>query len=737
MAFTALDYQKKVQAYFVAELGRPATASELATYAQKLADNSGNVWKAGLVGVTGYLTTLSAFPASATANEYIAIVQAQYLNLTGTVISDDLQAYYVDNLVAGNIKLKGLSNAIINDAKLMPKADGTIGQPANWVVDNSAQVTEAGFTALKSKLDYAQGFTGALDTNTKKMAYEQDSSFAKAALAAVTDGATKQQQLDNTELTQVLNNTVAAVYPTVSGTVIDGYISGATVFADTDGDGVQDADEVSGTTDANGNFTLAAGASGRVVASGGTDILTGKAFQGVLTAPLGSNTVTPLTTLVQSAIESGKTLAEAKTSIAQSLGIDASVDITTYDPIAALATNANDTAALAVQKVAQQVAAIISQATNAIDAGDATQTSTQIASEVAKQLTQTLLTSESGTVVDLTQASTISTIVSQAATSVGVTSVAEKADQIAAVTAASNDQISQTTNLTDLVKAAIVSQSDAVDTLKDAVTNNTLDTASSSFTSGIDTLVNNTEVTGSLTSETSIVDAVTAAPPDATVPTQPTTPPTPTTPTTPTTPPAPTPTTTATLSGDTVSFGGTTSGDLTISISSNDVSFSRGGVLATESITSINDKKIDFVGNIIFNIAGSDQDEVFVVNAPSATKISFASATNLGGGSDRIQLIIADAENNASTLNLDATNLDQVEGSNTTLMFALSDAKDTLMLSNTSVIKTIDRIEYGAYNFNAVVESDRGGLDLSEVTIGNYGAPQIIAIGQINTVDAV
>lgn len=734
MAFTALDYQKKVQAYFVAELGRPATASELATYAQKLADNSGNVWKAGLVGVTGYLTTLSAFPASATANEHIAIVQAQYLNLTGTVISDDLQAYYVDNLVAGNIKLKGLSNAIINDAKLMPKADGTIGQPANWVVDNSAQVTEAGFTALKSKLDYAQGFTDALDTTTKQTAYAQDASFAKAALAAVTDDATKQQQLASTQLTQVLDNTVAAVYPAVSGTVIDGYISGATVFADTDGDGLQDADEVSTTTDANGNFTLAAGASGLIVASGGTDILTGKAFQGVLTAPVGSNTVTPLTTLVQSAVESGKTLAEAKTSIAQSLGIDASVDITTYDPIAALATNANDTAALAVQKVAQQVAAIISQATNAIDAGDATQTSTQIASEVAKQLTQTLLTSESGTVVDLTQASTISTIVSQAATSVGVTSVAEKADQIAAVTAASNDQISQTTNLTDLVKAAIVSQSDAVDTLKDAVTNNTLDTASSSFTSGIDTLVNNTEVTGSLTSETSIVDAVTAAPPDATVPTQPTTPPTPTTPTT---PPAPTPTTTATLSGDTVSFGGTTSGDLTISISSNDVSFSRGGVLATESITSINDKKIDFVGNIIFNIAGSDQDEVFVVNAPSATKISFASATNLGGGSDRIQLIIADAENNASTLNLDATNLDQVEGSNTTLMFALSDAKDTLMLSNTSVIKTIDRIEYGAYNFNAVVESDRGGLDLSEVTIGNYGAPQIIAIGQINTVDAV
>ena len=78
---------------------------------------------------------------------------------------------------------------------------------------------------------------------------------------------------------------------TISGKVIDGYITGATVFMDKDGDGVLDANEVSTTTDNDGDFTLSG--EGSLVATGGTDISTGLAFDGVLKAPSGSTQFIP------------------------------------------------------------------------------------------------------------------------------------------------------------------------------------------------------------------------------------------------------------------------------------------------------------------------------------------------------------------------------------------------------------------------------------------------------------
>ena len=62
-----------------------------------------------------------------------------------------------------------------------------------------------------------------------------------------------------------------------SGKVIDGYVGGATIFADLNGDGVLNEGEISTTTDALGNFTLPDIAGfGELIATGGTDIATGK-----------------------------------------------------------------------------------------------------------------------------------------------------------------------------------------------------------------------------------------------------------------------------------------------------------------------------------------------------------------------------------------------------------------------------------------------------------------------------
>ncbi|MCO5130815.1 MAG: M10 family metallopeptidase C-terminal domain-containing protein [Xanthobacteraceae bacterium] len=115
--------------------------------------------------------------------------------------------------------------------------------------------------------------------------------------------------------------------------VADDYISGATVFADANGDGVVDPGEASATTDGGGGFTLPAGAAGPLVATGGTDVGTGLAFGGRWLAPAGYNAITPLTTLVERATENG--VADPRQTILGNLGLDPAWDIANQDPIVA------------------------------------------------------------------------------------------------------------------------------------------------------------------------------------------------------------------------------------------------------------------------------------------------------------------------------------------------------------------------------------------------------------------
>ena len=144
------------------------------------------------------------------------------------------------------------------------------------------------------------------------------------------------------------SSAIPSTSTTVSGTVIDGYIKNAKVTF-----GGKEA-----TTDENGKYTFTfatAPAAGALVASGGIDTDTGEVFEGVLKAPMAAGAtvaaITPLTTLVQSAVDSGKTLAEAKTNIAVQLGIDEATLVA--DPIAQLSTGdatAKAAAAVAIKQ---------------------------------------------------------------------------------------------------------------------------------------------------------------------------------------------------------------------------------------------------------------------------------------------------------------------------------------------------------------------------------------------------
>lgn len=156
-------------------------------------------------------------------------------------------------------------------------------------------------------------------------------------------------------------DTPASPLATFDGKAIDGYLAGATVFVDVDGDGQLDADEPRATTDADGDFTLPRVA-GEIVAFGGTDIATGLAFTGVLKAPSGATVVTPLTTLMAERMAEGEDAEAARAAVLSALGLgDLNVDLTTLDPVAAAA--AGDADALALHKAGVAVAALVAQVT--------------------------------------------------------------------------------------------------------------------------------------------------------------------------------------------------------------------------------------------------------------------------------------------------------------------------------------------------------------------------------------
>jgi hypothetical protein len=169
------------------------------------------------------------------------------------------------------------------------------------------------------------------------------------------------------------------VAPIVSsnGRVIDGYIANATVFRDLNANGILDAGEPNVATDATGNFTGLEGTGGVIVAFGGTDISTGKAFTGQLTAPGDAAVVTPLTTLVQALVQQGGgsvTAEQAAQQVAQAFGLR-DFDINKDDPVS--------TDNLEALKAGAQVAAIISVAAAGAPAGGEAAASEAVAQSLA------------------------------------------------------------------------------------------------------------------------------------------------------------------------------------------------------------------------------------------------------------------------------------------------------------------------------------------------------------------
>jgi Ca2+-binding RTX toxin-like protein len=151
------------------------------------------------------------------------------------------------------------------------------------------------------------------------------------------------------------------------GVVADGYIKGATVtmtFVEMV-DGVATTRTVTRLTDAHGKFDFGDQAGfGDLVQTGGIDISTGAAVNGSFRAVAGSSVINPLTTLVQALTADGKhSAADAEALVKARLGIDASVELRSFDPIAALGQPGTGAAA---QAIALKVQAVMAQVNTAM-----------------------------------------------------------------------------------------------------------------------------------------------------------------------------------------------------------------------------------------------------------------------------------------------------------------------------------------------------------------------------------
>ncbi|WP_366885913.1 DUF4214 domain-containing protein [Sulfuricurvum sp.] len=291
-----------------------------------------------------------------------------------------------------------------------------------------------------------------------------DAKIIALHIAFTHEEATNAELSSNAPLNEIINSLYNSTeykgvdVPGATGIVSDGYISGAAVFADANGDGVWNEGEVKTTTDANGDYTLV-GASGSIVAFGGIDIATGIAFKGIFTAPEGSTTVSPLTTLIDQVMKAiysttgvPMTAAGATAKVAEALGLDSSIDLLTFDPIKAASdatlSAQSQAAAVAVQLAAMQVANMISQSASMLSgAGITTEASGTISA--ADALAAMIVESSTGS-IDLSSSQTIKIFLEGSATKAGAT-----AQQVAAVATVSQAIALATANINTVMETVV------------------------------------------------------------------------------------------------------------------------------------------------------------------------------------------------------------------------------------------------------------------------------------------
>jgi Ca2+-binding RTX toxin-like protein len=249
---------------------------------------------------------------------------------------------------------------------------------------------------------------------------------------------------------RTLTQLEAAAGPSVDGRAVDGYLAGATVVADADMDHAFSAGEISTITDGQGNFTISGGAA-PLLAFGGTDIGTGLAFEGFMSAPSGATVITPLTTLAEILTEIG--VNDPVGTVLQAFGLPPGTDLLHIDPIAANA--AGDTTAFALLVAGATVISDIAL----IAAGLESQANATTMSATATAYSAFAAIIASHPTVDLTNPSVLQEIVTQA----GLTG--DTASQVLATMSSTNNQLQTAPDLAALTVVQTGAQGAAAEAL--------------------------------------------------------------------------------------------------------------------------------------------------------------------------------------------------------------------------------------------------------------------------------
>lgn len=342
---------------------------------------------------------------------------------------------------------------------------------------------------LHNRAEAAQGFLANLQAAQKSSFFDGAAVFSavKTLLQGVGASAASAASAQGSLSALAVNLHATGI----QGVVVDGYLSGATVFIDSDGDGALSPGEWRTSTDASGNYLLPSNMGGsKLMAFGGTDIMTGKPFQGVLTAPVGATVVTPLTTLAQALLDSGQasTAQGAASLVQQALGLP-SIALLNYEPLSVLASStasaADKALALSVQKTAIQVANLIAQMGAAISAGS--DASPLVSGNAAIAALASAVAANQR--VDLADSAAVLDVVLGAISNAGIaqnaTNFPSLARDMASIIAASNAATANAQNIMQLAQSAVVAQSSAIAAIVSGVTEGSLGSAVNGFTGAV------------------------------------------------------------------------------------------------------------------------------------------------------------------------------------------------------------------------------------------------------------
>lgn len=318
-----------VQQIILLAMGIPASV-KLRSEISDLYEAAGD-WQSVAVVVDAYMNN----QVPLTRNGISGLVQAMASNALGLRLSDNEAAQVTHDF---------MDRGINTWSKLFMFVISELTGEPRQVLDQRATAAE-NFTDLLENIDKDSDYHG-ISIHSVVREWMQGIGASNASLQAAEQSAAEL-------IARFSDNTI-------SGTVLDGYISGATVFIDENGDGILGAGEYSTTTNVAGVFSFVDDVPrGQYFAIGGIDWATGKPFAGRLMAPEGAVVMTPLTTLISVMLRNDQTLS---IDIAEGLlfkGFDVPrVDLSVFDPIASSlygTTLEQKVAAVKIQSIVTQV----------------------------------------------------------------------------------------------------------------------------------------------------------------------------------------------------------------------------------------------------------------------------------------------------------------------------------------------------------------------------------------------